>query len=344
MKKLFSILTILVLSYSLKSQNIPNPYASIGKPAPKVATLTNGSFDEFFIKDSLVLINNDAISRKTGDIVFSKEEHPEIIAQLVKNEEDKFRFLSVDPIASQYPYYTPYQFAGNTPIQASDLDGKEPDYIVDDNGKLTAPVLFLFNEILSYEISMMQQVNITKLSDPDPSSYAETWSSTEVNTFDKSQTGGVNWLRTLGHEIKHVEQHFKGGLPPFIQRALGMFEKYGRGYNSKDNMIEQPARDAGKLIEDFSKTYKIDGILSNPNLSDERKIVQIGIKVESYFIAQDQKEVNYYKNLMKNAGNDDTKTFIQKKLDSLNANIQEHKKNIENYEKLDKTFAEHESN
>jgi hypothetical protein len=125
MKKLFSLLTILILSHSLKSQNIPNPYASIGKPAPKVATLTNGAYDEFFIKDSLVLINNDAISRKTGDIVFSKEEHPEIIAQLIKNEEDKFRFLSIDPISHQYPELTPYQFASNRPIDGIDLDGLE---------------------------------------------------------------------------------------------------------------------------------------------------------------------------------------------------------------------------
>lgn len=36
------------------------------------------------------------------------------------------KFLSVDPIANQYPWYTPYQFAGNTPIQAIDLDGLEP--------------------------------------------------------------------------------------------------------------------------------------------------------------------------------------------------------------------------
>ncbi len=38
------------------------------------------------------------------------------------------RFLSVDPIASKYPWYTPYQFAGNMPIWASDLDGLEPDF------------------------------------------------------------------------------------------------------------------------------------------------------------------------------------------------------------------------
>jgi RHS repeat-associated protein len=36
------------------------------------------------------------------------------------------RFLSVDPIAREYPELTPYQFAGNMPIWAVDLDGLEP--------------------------------------------------------------------------------------------------------------------------------------------------------------------------------------------------------------------------
>ncbi|UUC47428.1 thrombospondin type 3 repeat-containing protein [Flavobacterium cerinum] len=35
------------------------------------------------------------------------------------------KFLSVDPLTESYPWYTPYQFAGNTPIQAIDLDGLE---------------------------------------------------------------------------------------------------------------------------------------------------------------------------------------------------------------------------
>ena len=35
------------------------------------------------------------------------------------------RFLSVDPLTSSYPWYTPYQFAGNKPIWAVDLDGLE---------------------------------------------------------------------------------------------------------------------------------------------------------------------------------------------------------------------------
>jgi RHS repeat-associated protein len=35
------------------------------------------------------------------------------------------KFLSVDPLTKDYPYYTPYQYAGNTPIWAIDIDGLE---------------------------------------------------------------------------------------------------------------------------------------------------------------------------------------------------------------------------
>ncbi len=46
------------------------------------------------------------------------------------------KFLSVDPLAQEYPWYTPYQFAGNRPINSIDLDGLEElvtiyDYTVD---------------------------------------------------------------------------------------------------------------------------------------------------------------------------------------------------------------------
>ena len=35
------------------------------------------------------------------------------------------RFFSVDPLSPSYPWYTPYQFAGNKPIWCTDLDGLE---------------------------------------------------------------------------------------------------------------------------------------------------------------------------------------------------------------------------
>ncbi|MCU0415797.1 MAG: hypothetical protein MUE33_01310 [Cytophagaceae bacterium] len=44
------------------------------------------------------------------------------------------KFLSVDPLTSDYPWYTPYQFSGNKPICNIDLDGLEDFYAA--NGKL----------------------------------------------------------------------------------------------------------------------------------------------------------------------------------------------------------------
>jgi len=40
------------------------------------------------------------------------------------------RFLSVDPLTQSYPWYTPYQFAGNKPINSMDLDGLEEIEVV----------------------------------------------------------------------------------------------------------------------------------------------------------------------------------------------------------------------
>jgi len=40
------------------------------------------------------------------------------------------KFLSVDPLTKEYPWYTPYQFASNTPIAAIDRDGLEAEITI----------------------------------------------------------------------------------------------------------------------------------------------------------------------------------------------------------------------
>jgi RHS repeat-associated protein len=62
------------------------------------------------------------------------------------------KFLSVDPLFQSYPWYTPYQFAGNKPIQSVDLDGLEEfDYREIPNYNNTGQTLVLIttgNDIL----------------------------------------------------------------------------------------------------------------------------------------------------------------------------------------------------
>jgi RHS repeat-associated protein len=52
------------------------------------------------------------------------------------------KFLSVDPLTKSYPWYTPYQFAGNMPIAAIDLDGAEV-FMSIHGGRLTVPTPLL---------------------------------------------------------------------------------------------------------------------------------------------------------------------------------------------------------
>jgi RHS repeat-associated protein len=45
------------------------------------------------------------------------------------------KFLSVDPLTKDYPWYTPYQFAGNSPMANIDLGGAEPKPSITGNEK-----------------------------------------------------------------------------------------------------------------------------------------------------------------------------------------------------------------
>lgn len=57
------------------------------------------------------------------------------------------KFLSVDPLFKSYPWYTPYQFAGNKPIMAIDLDGLEEWVAIFWSGS-TKPSHFKFDPTL----------------------------------------------------------------------------------------------------------------------------------------------------------------------------------------------------
>jgi hypothetical protein len=78
-------------------------------------------------------VKNSNSSSKIKSIAFNFEDRvilflgdKDTILKTLKIEpEQLLRFLSVDPLTKDYPWYTPYQFAGNKPIMAIDLDGLE---------------------------------------------------------------------------------------------------------------------------------------------------------------------------------------------------------------------------
>ena len=57
------------------------------------------------------------------------------------------RFISVDPLQFEYPYYTPFQYAGNKPISFIDLDGAEPTKHLEINMKNLTTKLIIETDV-----------------------------------------------------------------------------------------------------------------------------------------------------------------------------------------------------
>ncbi|WNJ21554.1 RHS repeat-associated core domain-containing protein [Pontibacter sp. G13] len=76
------------------------------------------------------------------------------------------RFFAVDPLAPDYPWYTPYQFAGNTPIMAMDLEGLEPASVVtktsNNRYQFTEPAIKLLSWASGVDEQSIRDVRVKK--------------------------------------------------------------------------------------------------------------------------------------------------------------------------------------
>lgn len=106
-----------------------NPFASIGKTTKPMLSLSNGKYVEHFENDSIRQVGSAMVNINTEQIIAfvdRKEQSKKVHSQTSS------RFLSIDPLARNFPFLTPYQYASNTPIQAIDLDGLE-SFKINDN-------------------------------------------------------------------------------------------------------------------------------------------------------------------------------------------------------------------
>lgn len=120
--KLF--LSLLAISGSAANAQNDNPYEIFGHK-------TN-VFYETKAKDLFVIPNNDT-SSETKAIAFNPEEgyilfldsNDAILSKTKIQPDQLLRWLSVDPLATEYPAISPYAFVANNPINAVDPDGRK---------------------------------------------------------------------------------------------------------------------------------------------------------------------------------------------------------------------------
>jgi hypothetical protein len=117
-------LTLLTVGFSLTIKAQDNPYKIFGHES-KVTYETS-------IKEYLYILNSDTTSNTyamafnfdEGQVLFL-DKNDSIIDQVKVEPNQLYRWLSVDPLAADYPSLSPYVFVANNPINAIDPDGRK---------------------------------------------------------------------------------------------------------------------------------------------------------------------------------------------------------------------------
>jgi len=145
------------------------------------------------------------------------------------------KFLSVDPLTKEYPWYTPYQFAGNKPIMAIDLDGLEEKVVIYDYGSDKPRLYFTDNnsegkDAISYYYSVFSdRSDLTKeyrfawdkgfneyVENKGPNSYG-----TLVVKQDMGGTYNLSYSRYIAKAYNQIMNGFKQGYKQITADTRG---------------------------------------------------------------------------------------------------------------------------
>jgi hypothetical protein len=137
MKKLILLTAVLIGFISAKAQN---PFAELGYEA-KVATLSQGKYIETFDNDTIVQIGSILFNTKSKQIV-AFVQYDTMYSESNLQPDIVSRWLSPDPLAKQFPSWSPYNYVENNPVRYIDPDGKsKKPYLVFD-GKTNTIKIF----------------------------------------------------------------------------------------------------------------------------------------------------------------------------------------------------------
>ena len=136
MRALLFFTTIFIAIFSALAQE--NPFAEYGY-TPKIATLSQGQYNESFDNDSIVQIGSILLNTNTKQVV-AFVEYDTMYSEATLEPDIVSRWMSPDPLEVKFPSFSPYNFVANNPIIAIDPDGKEFFIVITKGNEQSTPL------------------------------------------------------------------------------------------------------------------------------------------------------------------------------------------------------------
>jgi RHS repeat-associated protein len=207
------------------------------------------------------------------------------------------KFLSVDPLTKEYPWYTPYQFAGNMPIWAIDLDGLEEKKVTHYLAKYNDGSFYVLKTDVDIDLKTYYSVR-DKNTGKESGQLAKT--SVRYEYLGESYEGSVLWEDRMNKGLKasaaydytddasdgltSMKQKFKDDVEsaPYVGE---MYNPFNAAHTTRIVKRDLKAPDNAKTLQDLAILDVVGDILEKRLGSHVPKITpshKLGNKVEVY--------------------------------------------------------------
>ena len=207
------------------------------------------------------------------------------------------KFLSVDPLSRQYPFYSPYEFAGDTPIRAIDLDGKEPWFTPNRMYSIKYYNLFnhktdIFTDMATKDITKYQSDAIHKL---------QMFQNDNFPLYSNYRNNGIGRQAEFGSDAE--------GYFDCITAVVASLRILKNENTIKANKDANPIHNnSGNILESMKK-WKNEGLLEKNDIVSENNFASNNKKIGEV-VTQEDFNIKIADNMIASAGKSVGTTFF----------------------------------
>ncbi|MBL7801494.1 MAG: RHS repeat-associated core domain-containing protein [Chitinophagales bacterium] len=182
------------------------------------------------------------------------------------------RFKSVDPLTKSYPWYTPYQFAGNMPIGAIDLDGLEEKVVImsyDIHNNVSKIKVNSFRDVESGNLINQELKDKSGNLVAGGDKYLIIHQGSDGKTFKEEHT---NTPDVLIHKVEDSKFSVKDKVYPSVDITNGNYS--GKSVNTSTTVLSNEANVTSVLEQELNAKEPLNSPENNKALNVSSNVIK----------------------------------------------------------------------